>query len=181
MVLIIVLLFAAGATLLVRASKALSSTVQATKNIYEQQYQMALFLRSYYSGAAVAANDVGAINFFADIRCLDLVGLGTAEVTRAKIHGSYNTRTIADLAQTHQARIAVVYANWFDNEGGIPGQWIKAGQWTIPDCVVCGNPVVSFYAIEHSEAEALRQNLENFSRHLPGDVAQTEFAHKPDE
>ncbi|HEY6952738.1 MAG TPA: hypothetical protein VI758_10045, partial [Bacteroidota bacterium] len=37
----------------------------ASRNIYEQQYQMGLFLKRYYQGKAVAANDIGAITFLA--------------------------------------------------------------------------------------------------------------------
>ncbi len=53
---------------------------QCTTNIYEQQYQMGLFVRRYYQNSTVALNDIGAVNFLADIHCLDLLGLANAEV-----------------------------------------------------------------------------------------------------
>ncbi|HKZ03792.1 MAG TPA: hypothetical protein VJ180_16230 [Pyrinomonadaceae bacterium] len=161
-----------GITLLVRANRAISDTIPAMKNIYNQQYQMARFLETYYSGEAVAANDIGAINFMSDVRCLDLWGLGSVEVTRAKLAGAFNTIKIAELATSHQVRIALLYSVWFQGDESVPESWIKVGQWTIQECVVCGYPTVSFYAVDTNEADTLKQNLQAFSAKLPADVIQ---------
>jgi hypothetical protein len=168
----VLLAFVSSFLLLTRASRAIRETIPAMSNVYEQHYQMATFLREYYQGVAVAANDIGAINFMADIRCLDLLGLGSAEVTRAKLMGQYNTGRIRQLAQVHQVKIALIYTGWYDNEGGVPPQWIKVGEWNIRDCVVCGAPVVSFYAVDQSEADKLKRNLREFSGRLPAKVIQ---------
>jgi len=162
----------AGFALLLRAHRALAQTVQATKDIHDQQFQMARFLKTYYSGAAVAANDIGAINFFADIRCLDLRGLGDVEVTRAKLEGTFNSDKIAQLAAAYQIRIALLYSVWFQWNETLPEGWIKVGEWTIRNCVVCGDPTVSFYAANAHEAETLKRNLRDFSTRLPADVIQ---------
>ena len=159
--------------LLSRSYIAIGNTVVAARNIYQQQYQMATFLKRYYSGAAVAVNDIGAINFTADIRCLDLYGLGSAEITRAKLNRQYNTRRMAELAREHKVRIAVVYKNWFEAEGGLPQEWTSVGEWITPNCVVCGWDIVTFYAIENDEIEALKQNLREYSSALPREVVQT--------
>lgn len=159
--------------LLSRAYTAIGNTVLATQNIYQQQYQMATFLKRYYDGSAVAANDIGAINFAADIRCLDLYGLGSAEITGAKLYRQYNTRKIAELAQSHKVRIAVVYKNWFEAEGGVPREWTNVGEWITPNCVVCGWDIVTFYAVESDEIEALTRNLRDFSSSLPAEIVQT--------
>jgi hypothetical protein len=73
--------------LMSRAWCSLKETPTAMANIYQQQYQMGLFLRTYYDGQAVAANDIGAVCFLADIRLLDLAGLATTDVVRNKIAG----------------------------------------------------------------------------------------------
>jgi hypothetical protein len=159
--------------LLSRSATAIANTVLASRNIYQQQYQMATFLQRYYSGTAVAANDIGAINFMADIRCLDLYGLGSAEVTRAKLHRQYNTGVMAELTRERGVKIAVVYANWFDAEGGIPQEWTRVGDWITPNCVVCGRDIVTFYAVEPAEVETLMNNLRDFSSALPAEVIQT--------
>lgn len=170
-----VLLFAfaaATAALLIRrGGKALMETPQATTNIYEQQYQMGAFLRSYYEGAAVAANDIGAINYMADIRCLDLFGLGSVDVARARLAGQFNTQKIYELAKSRNVRIAMIYSVWLEDAGGVPAGWTKIGEWETRGCLVCGYPVVSFYAVDKTDAEALRQNLGAFSARLPAGLS----------
>ena len=38
----------------------------ASRNIYEQQYQMALFCEEYYSNEGVVINDIGAVSYFSN-------------------------------------------------------------------------------------------------------------------
>jgi hypothetical protein len=115
----------------------------------------------------VAANDIGAINFLADIRNLDIYGLGSREVLAAKNEGHYNHAAISRL--TADRDIAIVYDEWLI--GGIPAEWTRVGQWTISDNLVAAYPTVSFYAIQPGEREGLARNLAAFSAALPGDVA----------
>ena len=150
--------------------KALASAVQATKNIYEQQYQMGLFFREFYNTAPVAANDVGAINYLSSIRCLDLWGQGTHSVARAKIHGHYSTSFIKSIAHEHGTRVAVLYRHWFKGGMSLPVEWIPVGEWTIRDNVVCGGDTVTFFAVGANEARQVSENLRSFSNRLPKDV-----------
>jgi len=60
----------------------MANTPRSSTNIYEQQYQMGQFLKKYYSGKVVALNDIGAANYFADIKCVDLWGLANLEVSK---------------------------------------------------------------------------------------------------
>jgi len=147
-------------------------TPLATKNIYEQQYQMALFLKEFYQGETVAANDIGTINFIADIKCLDLKGLGSLEVAKAKRESSYNTEYIYKLAKNEDVKIAIVYDHWFESYGGLPPQWIKVGEWKISNNVVCGGDTVSFYAVDPEEEDRLIESLRIFSSKLPKNVKQ---------
>lgn len=165
------LLFVVFVPFLWRARRALTRVPRATTNIYEQQYQMALFLRYFYKGCAVGANDVGAISALADIRCVDLWGLGNLEVTRKKIRGYYGRGDIEELAKISGMRIAIVYDSWFDKL--IPHVWVRVGQWTISNNVVCGGETVSFYAIAPKEKGRLVDCLRCFSRTLPRSVKQS--------
>jgi hypothetical protein len=158
-----------------RGYLALKSTAQATNNIYSQQYQMGLFLKNYYQREGVAANDIGAINFLADIRNLDLWGLGDIEVARARKSGFYNRQVIESLARKRQVKIAIVYSAWFTayGYGGVPKDWVLVGQWTIPHNVVCGRATVSFYAVDPSEQKRLAVSLKKFAPCLPQDIKQS--------
>lgn len=148
--------------------------VTATENIYRQQYQMAHFLNDYYDGAAVAANDIGAINYFARIDAIDLFGLGTIEVARAKDEGLYNTGEMDRIVEARGGRIAVIYANWFDAYGGLPPEWTLVGQWQLGMTnVILGNDTVSFYALLPDEVETLAANLRAYSPRLPQGVIES--------
>src|SRR5205085_2532339 len=97
-----------------RSLKALRVTPIASQNIYQQQFQMAQFLRRYYPGETVVANDIGAITYFADIHLVDLFGLDGREIVQLKRRGEYNTLALEDLANRRRAKIAIAYADWMD-------------------------------------------------------------------
>jgi len=155
-----------------RSFISLQHTPRATTNIYQQHYQMAMFLRAYYDGSAIAANDIGAINYFADLECLDLWGLATTEVARAKREGKYDTSLIHALGERSHAKIAIVYDSWLDEYGGVPLEWTPVGRWRISDNIVCRDDTISFYAVDPAETEHLIQSLRAFASHLPKGVAQ---------
>ncbi|WP_370576019.1 hypothetical protein [Methanomethylovorans sp.] len=149
----------------------LTQIPQATNNIYEQQYQMGLFLKQYYIGESVAVNDIGAVSFIGDVKTLDLIGLGNIEVAKLRMKNLYDTKKIQDLATENDVKIAIIYDHWFT--GGMPSDWIKVGQWTIPNNVICGGDTVSFYATNPEEEKKLEENLKMFSSNLPMDIKQT--------
>jgi len=157
-----------------RGGLALLLTPQATTNIYQQQYQMALFVGQFYQGSTVALNDIGAVNYFNDIHCLDLVGLADLEVAHRKLQRSYHTADISELASGEGARIALVYDSWFGGDtGGLPPTWVRAGNWTIRNDVVLGDSTVSIYAVNASESSELVKHLRDFSGRLPTGVVQS--------
>jgi hypothetical protein len=153
-----------------RAMGAILDTPPAARNIYEMQYQMALFLRRNYPSGPVAANDIGAVSYFNDFSLLDLYGLASMDVARAKLGGTYDTALIDRLTRESGARVIVVYDYWFDRYGGLPPGWVKAGEWRFTDCYVCGGDAVSFYAPSAAEADLLRAQLDAFRESLPARV-----------
>jgi hypothetical protein len=144
-----------------------------TANIYQQQYQMGRFLRQYYQGAAVAANDIGAVNYLADIKLLDLWGLGSPEVAAARLNRTYNTATIRHLARAKGVKVAIAYRLCFTPFGGLPREWVMVGKWRIPANIICAEEIVTFYAVDPSEAPILRRHLLDFSSELPPQVEQS--------
>ncbi|MDX9702214.1 MAG: hypothetical protein RBU23_04115 [Candidatus Auribacterota bacterium] len=139
----------------------------ASNNIYDQQYQMARFIKQFYNRQTVAFNDIGAVNYYADIRCLDLWGLASMETARLRMSRKYYVKNIEDIAKKYRVKIAILYDAWFPN---LPESWLKAGEWIIFDNQVCGHNVVSFYAIDPDEHVRLSQTLKHFSPSLPSDV-----------
>jgi len=160
-----------AAPLLERAIQAHRDTSKAQRNNYEQQYQMGLFLHEYYQGAGVAANDIGAISFLADLRCLDLMGLADLDVFRWRRAGQFNTARIREIAHTKNIKIAIVYDYWFTQQCALPPEWIKVGEWSIADNVICADGTVAFYAVDRPESVRLRRCLGAFQQRLPQRVA----------
>jgi len=148
----------------------LTITPQSTNNIYEQQYQMASFLSEYYPNASIAANDIGAINYFTNIQCLDLVGLSSNDVAQAHKNNTFNAQELNYLANQHHVQVAIIYEAWW--AGDIPSNWIKVGEWTTPHDVILGNSTVSFYATSPQYENELIENLKSFSPQLPKDIKQ---------
>ncbi|NPU95828.1 MAG: hypothetical protein HPY51_01255 [Candidatus Omnitrophica bacterium] len=139
--------------------------VPGAENIYHQQYQMGLFLRACYNGATVAANDIGAINYLADIECLDLMGLGSREPGWANAQGRWGAAFIESWCRQRNARIAVIYESWFRRN--LPESWIKIGEWTVNQQETVADTTVAFFALSPDEAPRLRAHLEEFSSQLP--------------
>jgi hypothetical protein len=167
---IAILAFLLAFPFLGRAEGAILHTPLAARNIYEMQYQMALFLNRYYPDGPVAANDIGAVSFYNEFPLLDLYGLASMDVARAKLGGTYDTAEIERLVRESGARVVVVYDYWFERYGGLPKSWVKVGEWHFMDCYVCGGDTVSFYAPDPAQADLLREQLRTFESSLPARV-----------
>jgi len=155
--------------LFLRATTANIKLPRAGINIYEQQYQMSRFLKQYYDTSTVAANDIGAIAFFTNARIVDLWGLGSIDIARSKKGGYWNAPFLDSISRKEGASLAIIYDSWIDRS--IPPQWKKAGEWKIFNNVVCGDDHVSFYAIDSTAFDKLKQNLAAFEKQLPATVA----------
>jgi hypothetical protein len=138
---------------------------------------MGLFVKQYYDGKAIAANDIGAISYLSDARVLDLFGLGSMDVAEAKRSGELDEDTISKLTRDHDVEIAMIYSHWF--EGKIPAEWIEVGRWRITDNVVCAADTVSFYAPSTAQLRDSIRNLRLFSAVLPATVTQSGLYTQP--
>jgi hypothetical protein len=151
-----------------RGINSMRNSVRAIYNIYEQQYQMGMFMKQYYAQQTVAANDIGAISYYGDLQTLDLWGLGNNAVAMARKKGTWNNAFLQQLVKEKNTRIAVIYDSWFDKD--LPAHWYKVATWEMPYNYICGDIKVTFYGISESEAATLKTNLTSFEAALPKDI-----------
>jgi hypothetical protein len=159
----------AAAVLLYRSGHIFLEKPAIANGIYSQQYQMARFVARYYPAGSVAANDIGVIDYRADLHLLDLTGLADPEILRAKRNKSYTTDKIAAEANKRGVTLAIVYDDWFSNHptvpfGGppLPSTWLRVGRWHTSNGSHLGADTVSFYAVQPAEQRGLREHLQAF-------------------
>ena len=145
----------------------------ASKNIFDQQIQLADFLHQYYRNGKVIANDIGAITYFNNIHLLDTYGLGSIEVAklRKEDHGKFTDNKelqayVYNTARLQDFEVALVFDEWVK----MPDYFTKVGTLTIQNNYMSGGTTVSFYAIKKDHTDKLRNQLAEFSKHTPKDV-----------
>ena len=171
------ILILAGVLLTGRSMVAGWSLPKYSRAIYLQQWQTANFLSAYYRDAAVAANDIGAIDYRTDLHLLDLEGLANADIFAAKRAGIYSTQFIDEEAKKRGVEIAAIYDSWFSLHprlpyGGppIPSSWIRVRRWQVPHREQLGDATVSFYGLTPEEAKRLDARLRTFEAALPKEI-----------
>jgi hypothetical protein len=154
-----------------RGASMLRGIPRNAQAIYQQQYQTAHFLAMYYPGQVIGLNDIGAPDFYADIRTIDLLGLASSDVAQQRRSGRFSRDTVAALAQQQRIRIAALYPGLFENQ--IPRDWIPVSTFDVSDLpgkVQLGERRVTLYATSASEATELAQHIEEFRSQLPQGV-----------
>jgi hypothetical protein len=149
----------------IRGLNSLRNSIRAITNIHDQQTQLGLFLQQYYPKQVVAANDVGAISYYADIHTLDLWGLGNNEVMKARKNKTWGSAYLQQLVADKNTNIAIIYDSWFD--ANLSKHWHKIATWEIADNFSCGDSKVSFYATGKTDTIAFKNNLKLFESKLP--------------
>lgn len=165
---VVVLVFGLFFPFVLRSAAAWSNIKQACVNIYQQQYQMSRFLKKYHAGDAVAANDIGAISFYGDIKTVDLWGLGDIEVARSRKGGYWTPGFLDSLERRRNVKVMMVYDEWFSPE--LLSHWTKVATWTIQHNVILGGDTVSFYVPVAADAPGLEGQLKEFAASLPAGI-----------
>lgn len=155
--------------------QARDSIVLASGNIYQQQYQMGLFVKQYYSRRNVAIQDIGAVNFLSDANSFDIWGLGNYEVAAMRLEDDYDVEDVKQIVFDRRCEIAIVYHRWLENYTyGVPENWVAVGTWTVFNPVVLGDTSVTFYATTPRAVRYLIASLQDFSERLPPDYIDQE-------
>jgi hypothetical protein len=145
-------------------------TPVAANNVFEQQYQMARFVRDYWR-APVAVNDLGLVCFRNPDYVLDLGGLAS-ERARAMMGSNAGADAYRDLVNGASIRLVIVYDEWF--QGRIPKSWRKVASMDLSRrSISSAEPQVQFYAADSSAIPVLRTELEAFRKTLPPEVKLT--------
>jgi hypothetical protein len=140
------------------------------RNIYEQQDQMARFVRTYFSGREVAINDLGAVGYYGEARVEDLLGLGTTSIARARLARRFDTAFIERFCAARGVEVALLYTSSFEGESRLPSSWREVARWTVRDPVTVGDPTVSILATLPGTTARVREAARAFAPTLPPGV-----------
>ncbi|SCB19430.1 hypothetical protein GA0061098_1002477 [Bradyrhizobium shewense] len=138
-------------------------TPVGASDIYEQQYQMARFAQSFYRDA-VGVNDLGLVAYGNTKYTLDLWGLGSEQVRKARMAGDYGPAEMAALAHDYDVGLIMIYEGWF--EKGVPSSWTKVAVLQTRS-VTLSRQNVDFYRTPLADAAAVDAALRAFKATLP--------------
>ena len=148
----------------------------AAQNIYEQQRQMARFIGTYYDASTVVLNDIGAVGYYTNAGIIDVFGLGSLDVARARIARRFDGSTVEGLAEPRHVAAALFHESWLKRAGVFPERWIRVATWTISDNVACGDKTVSLFAPDPGTARILADRAARFRSALPPGVEVATFS-----
>ncbi|HEY2518355.1 MAG TPA: polysaccharide biosynthesis/export family protein [Polyangiaceae bacterium] len=152
----------------VRAMWVQGATPLAVQNIFQQQVQTARFLGRYFPNDPVAVNDIGAVAYYGDEPIVDLVGIATLDIAKAKSMKHDNRLTAAQVTSfTKDAPVAVVYEEWVAN---IPASWVRLARLRIDSNKVCALDHVAVYATSGEAVPRVLAALREFAPSLPPEV-----------
>ncbi len=127
----------------------------ASSNIANQQGRMADIARAL--GEPVAANDIGLISLRSHVYVLDVLGLGSIAVLRARQAG-VGSAWIESAMKSKGIEYAFIYDAWYPDR---PRDWIKVATLNLLEHrVSVGRLIVSFYATNRAAAAKLREVME---------------------
>lgn len=137
-------------------------TPLGASDVYEQQYQMARFAQSFYK-RAVAVNDLGLVAHGNNHYTLDLWGLGSEQVRKARTGGRYGPAEMEPLARDHGVGLVMIYDSWFPK--GVPSSWTKVAVLRTTTVTLSRN--VTFYRTPLADAAEVTSALEAFKATIP--------------
>ena len=138
-----------------------------SRDIYQQQIQMARVLERSAPDAVVAINDIGAISYYTDTTILDIVGLASRDIASIHLADRDFSAEIGRVAREHDVAVAAVYEPWL---GDPPADWRRAGEWTVPEKIVLGWPTVTFFSVSPEARGRLVDGLNEYDDELPRKV-----------
>jgi hypothetical protein len=140
----------------VREGLTAEAEVAGMRNTYLEQYQTALFIRTYYPREAVIVNDLGAVTYYTDARILDLAALGDVEPLQIlRRTGSYTKRDVVAWTAKYHPSVAVISLGWSWVAPLVPAEWTRVGEVEVPP----KRERVGFYAVDPQASWILRASM----------------------
>lgn len=141
-------------------------TPQAAHNIHQQHDQMYRFVTEHYR-RPVAVNDLGRVSYRNPDYVLDLWGLCSTEVRRARL--DRDPAWPAAFVERHSIELAMIYESWL--KGRIPTTWRRIARLQLQGKrITPGSATVSFYLTRSGSADEILEHLHRFSATLPADT-----------
>ena len=141
------------------------TTPLAAANIFSQQQQMARFVTDYWP-EPVAVNDIGLLSYRSPAPVIDLVGLSSEEVRRARRDHQYNPAFVADLLARHRVTLVMLYPDLV-KPWGLP-EWIEVARLRLDQPrITPGDDAVVFLATDLTDRPRLIAQLRRFQATLP--------------
>ena len=138
-------------------------TPQAAHNIYQQHVQLHRFVTEHYRGP-VAVNDLGRVSYRSPYPVLDLWGLCSTEIRRARLER--DPAWPDTFVQRQDIELAMIYDSWFRDR--IPSNWrLLARLHLHGQRITPGSATVSFYLTRPGPATELLEHLHDFRAKLP--------------
>ncbi len=142
-------------------------TPQAAHNIHQQHDQMHRFVTEHYR-KPVAVNDLGRVSYRNPGYVLDLWGLSSRQVRRARLDG--DSAWPAAFVERDGIELAMIFDSWF--AGRIPPTWRLVARLQLHGKrITPGSSTVSFYLTRPGPAGEILEHLHRFRATLPADTA----------
>lgn len=138
----------------------------ASRNVYEQQFQMHRFATEFFPHR-VAVNDLGWVSFQNKSFVLDLWGLGSEPVRKIRVARTIDKSDIGRLAEAADVDFAMIYGAWFVD--AIPDAWCLMAVLHTEQVTSAAEDVL-FFATKPSVQNAMRDALQSFAPTLPARV-----------
>lgn len=138
-------------------------TPSASRNIYEQQYQMHRFATEYFK-EKVAVNDLGWVSYQNDEYVLDLWGLGSEKARKIRRSGGFTKEKLNAIVVDSDVAYLMIYDEWFNNI--IPDKWCRIGELKTSH-VTSASDTVAFYLVNPYELEGMLKAMKDFESTLP--------------
>lgn len=140
-----------------------AQTPVASQNMYQQQYQMARFVRDYYK-RNFAVNDIGVVSYRLpqNIYVVDIAGLASQE---SFLELNKNAEWADSFTRRHNAGLAMIYTDWLR---GIPPSWNLLGRLVLgSERIAPAEDYVDIYATAVGDPAEIDAELRAFQQTLP--------------